>query len=100
MPGLDGCLLSVPCNNSHTGGDIYHVTVCERGVFSKFLLIDVAGHGESASHISGRLKQPLAELMSELDNSAILEALNHRILEQEPEGAILSISAERTGYRQ
>ena len=46
MPGLDGCLLSVPCANSRAGGDIYHVTVCDHGVFSKFLLVDVAGHGQ------------------------------------------------------
>ena len=93
MPGLDGCLLSVPCNNSRAGGDIYHVTVCDRGVFSKFLLIDVAGHGESAEHISGRLKQPLTRLMSELDNSAILEALNHQILSNEPSGSFATAAA-------
>lgn len=93
MPGLDGCLLSVPCNNSRAGGDIYHVTVCDRGVFSKFLLIDVAGHGESAAHISGRLKQPLTRLMSELDNSAILAALNHQILSNEPSGSFATAAA-------
>lgn len=93
MPGLDGCLLSIPCNSSRAGGDIYHVTVCDRGVFSKFLLIDVAGHGESAAHISDRLKQPLARLMSELDNSEILEALNHRILNQEPNGSFATAAA-------
>ena len=93
MPGLDGCLLSIPCNSSRAGGDIYHVTVCDRGVFSKFLLIDVAGHGESAARISGRLKQPLARLMSELDNSAVLEALNHQILNQEPDGSFATAAA-------
>lgn len=93
MPGLDGCLLSIPCNNSSAGGDIYHVTVCDRGVFSKFLLIDVAGHGEAAAQISGRLKQPLARLMSELDNSAILEALNHRILANEANGSFATAAA-------
>lgn len=92
-PGLDGCLLSVPCQNSSAGGDIYHVTVCDQGVFSKFLLIDVAGHGEAAARISDRLKQPLARLMSELDNSSILEQLNHRILTQEADGHFATAAA-------
>jgi len=93
MPGLDGCLLSVPCADSQVGGDIYHVTVCGHGVFSKFLLLDVAGHGASAAKISQHLKQPLARLMSELDNSAILEHLNHSILKHEPMGCFATVAA-------
>ncbi len=93
MPGLDGCLLSVPCADSRAGGDVYHVTVCDHGVFSKFLLVDVAGHGDAAAGISQRLKQPLSRLMSELDNGAILEHLNHCILENEPMGSFATAAA-------
>ena len=93
MPGLDGYLLSVPCADSLAGGDVYHVTVCDQGVFSKFLLIDVAGHGDSAAHISSRLQQPLARLMSELDNSAILEELNNSILTDETYGNFATAAA-------
>ncbi len=93
MPGLDGCLLSLPCNGSSAGGDIYHVTVCDHGVFSKFLLVDVAGHGEAAAQISERLKQPLERLMSEHTNSSILEALNLQILTDEADGSFATAAA-------
>ncbi len=93
MPGLDGYLLSVPCADRHAGGDIYHVTVCNHGVFSKFLLIDVAGHDNSAARISSRLKQPLAKLMAELGNGAILEELNGNILATESSGSFATAAA-------
>lgn len=92
-PGLEGYLLSLPCADSRAGGDIYHVTVCGHGVFSKFLLVDVAGHGDSAAHISSRLQQPLAHLMSELDNGAILAELNNRILCDETNGNFATAAA-------
>ena len=93
MPGLEGYLLSVPCADKRAGGDIYHVTVCNHGVFSKFLLIDVAGHDNSAAQISSRLKQPLAKLMAELGNGAILEELNSNILSTESSGSFATAAA-------
>ncbi|HED19388.1 MAG TPA: serine/threonine-protein phosphatase [Gammaproteobacteria bacterium] len=93
MPGLDGYLLSIPCADKNTGGDIYHVTVCNHGVFSKFLLIDVAGHDDSAAEISSRLKQPLSKLMTELGNGAILEELNSKLLSTESSGSFATAAA-------
>lgn len=86
-PGLGGYLFSVPCANHAVGGDIYHITVCNHGVFSKFLLADVAGHGDAAAAISSRLQQPLLRLMSEVDNSALLEELNDIICIEEASGS-------------
>ena len=93
MPGLEGCLLSVPCAERTTGGDLYHVTVCNHGVFSKFLLVDVAGHDHAAARLSSRLQQPLAELMSELDNSAILEALDDNLFRHNSNGQFATAAA-------
>jgi hypothetical protein len=93
MPGLKGYLLSVPCADKLAGGDIYHVTVCNHGIFSKFLLIDVAGHDNSATRISSHLKQPLAKLMTELGNGAILEELNGNILATESSGSFATAAA-------
>ncbi|TCK16930.1 stage II sporulation protein E [Thiogranum longum] len=80
MPGLEGCLLSVPNAERLSGGDIYHVTVCDQGVFSKFLLVDVAGHDAVAADIATQLHAPLHRLMNQLDNTAILGELNENIL--------------------
>jgi len=93
MPGLEGHLLSVPCSDKYTSGDIYHVTVCSHGVSSKFLLIDVAGHDDSAARMYSRLKQPLSKLMTELSNGAFLEELNDNILSSESSDSFATAAA-------
>lgn len=93
MPGLEGCLLSVPNANRQAGGDIYHVTVCDQGVFSKFMLLDVAGHDAAAADIATHLKAPLHRLMKQLDNSAILHELNDNILANLPPGNFATATA-------
>ncbi len=81
-PEMDGCLLSIPHGNEPFGGDVYHITVCNHGVLSKFLLADVMGHGKEASGLSEALLEPLARLVKELDNTVILSELNRIIREQ------------------
>jgi sigma-B regulation protein RsbU (phosphoserine phosphatase) len=84
-PGLEGHLLSVPAGQSHRGGDIHYITVCGHGVFSKFLLLDAAGHGAAAAEWSRYLHEPLSRLMEEQDNVAILEELNSVMLGYRPD---------------
>jgi len=79
-PGLEGRLLSVPAGQSAMGGDVHYITVCGGGVFSKFLLLDVSGHGAAAAEWSQYLHAPLNRLMEEQDNAAILGELNLRLL--------------------
>ena len=93
MPGLEGCLLSLPCAHRQSGGDIYHVTVCDQGVFSKFILVDVAGHDAAAADIASHLQAPLHRLMNQLDNSAILHELNNNILDNLLPGTFATATA-------
>ena len=79
-PGLEGRLLSLPAGQSNRGGDIHYITVCGHGVYSKFLLLDVSGHGTAAARWSGYLHEPLGRLMEEQDNVAILDELNSIML--------------------
>jgi serine phosphatase RsbU (regulator of sigma subunit) len=76
VPGLNGYLLSVPYKDAKQGGDIHYITVCNHGAYSKFLILDVSGHGEDAGQISKQLYQPLFDLLDERDNNKILEKLN------------------------
>jgi len=80
-PGLEGRLLSVPAGQSPMGGDVHYITVCGGGILSKFLLLDVSGHGAAASEWSRYLHAPLHRLMEEQDNAAILGELNLRLLD-------------------
>lgn len=93
MPGLRGYLLSVPCRGSTAGGDIHYITVCGYGIFSKFLIIDIAGHGDIAANLSQRLKRPLMNLMQEMDNVAILNELNQDIIELDIAGNFATVAA-------
>lgn len=93
MPGMEGCLLSIPHGGDHSGGDIYHITVCGHGVFSKFLLVDVMGHGREAAILSQALLEPLGRLATELDNRAILGELNRVIQEQAEYGKFATAAA-------
>lgn len=81
VPGLDGYLLSVPYQDSSQGGDIHYITVCNHGVYSKFLILDVSGHGEKAGEISKHLYQPLFKLLDERDNTKILAKLNQIMID-------------------
>lgn len=93
MPGMEGCLLSVPHGGDLEGGDIYHITVCGHGVFSKFLLVDAMGHGQAAALISQALLPPLERLAAELDNRAILAELNRVLREQTETGKFATAAA-------
>ncbi|MFA7242666.1 MAG: PP2C family protein-serine/threonine phosphatase [Sulfuricellaceae bacterium] len=86
IPGMAGCVLSIPHGDDASGGDIYHITVCGHGVFSKFLLVDAMGHGRKAAVLSQALLEPLKCLATELDNRVILGELNRIIQEQAATG--------------
>ncbi|MBN1352893.1 serine/threonine-protein phosphatase [candidate division KSB1 bacterium] len=81
LPGFEGNLISIPHGQSNVGGDIYFITVCGSGNLSKFLLLDVSGHGEEAARLSERLQEPLYLLMNENDNTALLNELNQHMLD-------------------
>lgn len=92
-PGMEGCLLSIPHGGDPFGGDIYHITVCGHGVFSKFLLVDAMGHGREAAVLSHALLEPLGRLATELDNATILEELNRVIRELGAAGKFATAAA-------
>lgn len=56
MPGLEGRVYSRPFNSA-TGGDVHYVSSCATGVFSRILLADVSGHGQSVADAASKLKK-------------------------------------------
>lgn len=77
VPGINGQLLSIPYKNSSAGGDVHYVTVCNLGTYSKFLIIDVSGHGEKAGELSTKLYDVLWKLIDQGDNKKVLGELNN-----------------------
>ena len=93
IPGFEGCLLSIPYKQDRSGGDIYYITVCGHGVLSKFLVLDIAGHGTAASAVSKKLQEPLTRLMNELDNRSILGEINKDVLNLKNDGIFATAAA-------
>ena len=47
--GLDTWLFSKPHGEARDGGDVYYASSCINGRISRFLVADIAGHGEAAA---------------------------------------------------
>lgn len=81
VPGLNCHLLSIPYGNANSGGDLYYTSVCNSGIISRFLLLDLMGHGDLAGALSSKLIIPLDKFMDEPSNESVLGELNQLIRE-------------------
>ena len=76
LPGLTGLIHSKPAEPATTGGDVYFVSVCGKGVLSRVVLADVAGHGEAVHGTALKLRNLLKRHMNTFDQSALMRELN------------------------
>lgn len=52
MPGIDAWIYSQPYHAQTGGGDIYYVSMCGGARTCRFILADVAGHGQQVSELA------------------------------------------------
>lgn len=78
LPGISGCVRSIPCQ-SRVGGDIHYISTCGSGVMSRFAIADVVGHGADVESVSSHAHQLLRQFMNAIDHRAALETLNDRL---------------------
>jgi serine phosphatase RsbU (regulator of sigma subunit) len=81
VPGMRGQLLSIPYLGSESSGDIHYITVCKLGTYTKFLILDVSGHGPEAGALADKLYAELHRLIDDSDNEQVLASINHLMLE-------------------
>lgn len=74
-PGLRAAVYARACRGA-SGGDVYYLTVCDRGVLTRFALADVRGHGEQVAHISSWVYQALRQMLNSVDGAGILTDVN------------------------
>jgi phosphoserine phosphatase RsbU/P len=55
-PGLDFWVLGEPYRGAAHGGDVYYVSLCGGGITTRFIIADVAGHGEEVSSLAKSLR--------------------------------------------
>ncbi len=76
-PGLDIYVHSAPYKASEIGGgDIYYLTSCASGRISRFLLADVSGHGQAASHLALSLRDLMRANVNKISQQQFVQKMN------------------------
>jgi len=76
LPGLRGWVYSNPLEPAISGGDVHYLSVCAKGVLSRTLLADVAGHGQPVSGMAQTLRSLVLKHMNSWDQSTLMRDLN------------------------
>jgi len=75
-PGLNVWVRSEPHARSHAGGDVHYLSMCGAGQISRFLVADVAGHGQQVADLAGRLRKLMRRYINHPDASRFARSLN------------------------
>ena len=94
-PGLHGVMYSSPADGGK-GGDVYYLSYCGTGEMSRFAVVDVVGHGEAVSEISGWLYDILRGRITSAAGDEVLVDLNLQACERGIHAMATSVIA---GYR-
>ena len=76
LPGLEGWVHSEPTEEASSGGDVHYLSVCSKGILSRFTLADVSGHGESSSAVAQILQKLINKYIDTWDQSQLMRDLN------------------------
>jgi serine phosphatase RsbU (regulator of sigma subunit) len=80
LPGLVGWVFAAPLGPASSGGDVHYFSVCNKGMVSRIVVADVAGHGHSASSVALKLRHALERHADHWDQSALMQELNEAFL--------------------
>ncbi len=86
VPGIDAIVHSRPHAGSGQGGDIYFVSVCGAGAISRFVLADVAGHGDSVGDLATKLRRIMRKNINNANPSQLAVRLNDEFGEVSDDG--------------
>jgi sigma-B regulation protein RsbU (phosphoserine phosphatase) len=79
--GVDVWLYSQPCRSDVNGGDVYYLSSCASGRITRMLLADVAGHGESVSHVAAGLRDLMRKHVNTIRTKKLINELNAEFAE-------------------
>ena len=84
--GLDVHVVAQPHGRVEAGGDVHYLSTCGAGNISRFLLADVAGHGQNVAELADDLRQLMRRFINNPDASRMAHALNDEFSELAKEG--------------
>ena len=76
LPGLSGWIHSAPLGPGTGGGDVYYLSVCNKGALSRIVLADVEGHGQAVSPMAETLHELVRKYINVWDQSDFARELN------------------------
>jgi len=74
--GIDAWISSQPYHGDAGGGDIHYVSMCGAGRIARFVLADVAGHGDAVSGLALQLRTLMRRHVGTVDQTRFARALN------------------------
>ncbi|MGQ9650181.1 MAG: PP2C family protein-serine/threonine phosphatase [Phycisphaerae bacterium] len=74
--GIDAWVLSLPHAGGQQGGDIHYVSMCGSGRIARFIVADVAGHGNAAAGLAVVLRNLMKKHINRLDQTRFARDLN------------------------
>lgn len=74
--GIDAWITSQPYMGNTGGGDIHYVSMCGAGRIARFVLADVAGHGEEVSDLAVMLRSLMRKHIGAVDQTRFAVTLN------------------------
>ena len=79
LPGLAGWIYSDPVATAELGGDVHYISVCSKGIISRFALADVSGHGRSSSVMAQLLRKLINKHINTWDQSELMRELSESL---------------------
>jgi hypothetical protein len=78
MGGLNVWLYSRAYASAKEGGDVYYVSSCATGRINRFLLADVAGHGDAVASTAADLRKLMRRYVNFLDQTQFVRSMNRK----------------------
>ncbi len=87
IPGIDAWIYCQPFRGQPSGGDIHYVSMCSQGQIGRFMLADVAGHGDQVGETAIALRNLMRKSVMRLDQTRIARGLNRQFWRLRTKGA-------------
>jgi phosphoserine phosphatase RsbU/P len=98
VPGFMGWVHSRPLQPATEGGDLYYLAVCSKGLLSRVVLADVAGHGQAVSTTAATLRDLLRKPMNALDQGTLMQEMNEAFRREDDPVDVQYATAAVFGY--
>jgi phosphoserine phosphatase RsbU/P len=98
VPGFMSWVHSRPLQPATLGGDVYYLAVCSKGLLSRIVLADVAGHGEAVSATAETLRNLLRKHMNALDQAVLMQEINEAFRRKDDPPDAVYATAAVLGY--